>query len=164
VRLTPRGRAAAIGLFLVLSPGFGSMLGTWVTGTPDAPLPNSPVAAHGEGVAAGAKPPTTGVVHAVRAPVRASRSRVTPVPVTGTRLDVTAYCPTGHRTASGLWPLPGMAAGNRWPFGTRLRVEGIGVVTVQDRYGWGTQLDLFMDSCAAARRFGRQHLSVQVLR
>lgn len=57
-----------------------------------------------------------------------------------------------------------MAAGNAWPFGTRLRVEGQGVVVIEDRYGWGTQLDLFMDSCAAARRFGRQRLLVEVVR
>jgi 3D (Asp-Asp-Asp) domain-containing protein len=57
-----------------------------------------------------------------------------------------------------------MAAGNAWPFGTRLHVEGVGVVVVQDRYGWGTQLDLFMDSCAKARAFGRRHLRVEVAR
>lgn len=88
-----------------------------------------------------------------------SRSRRVPA-----RLDVTAYCYTGHRTASGLWPREGMAAGNRWPFGTRLRVEHIGVVTVTDRIGWGSDLDLYMSSCAAARRFGRQHLTVEVVR
>jgi len=56
-----------------------------------------------------------------------------------------------------------MAAGNRWPLGTRLRVEGIGVVVVQDRIGHGSQLDLFMTSEAACRRFGRQRLAVEVL-
>jgi 3D (Asp-Asp-Asp) domain-containing protein len=55
-----------------------------------------------------------------------------------------------------------MAAGP-WAFGTRLEVEGVGVVTVQDRYGWGTQLDLFGSSEAFCRRFGRRHLSVTVL-
>lgn len=96
---------------------------------------------------------------------RVSRSRAPEPPHRhGRVLSVTAYCATGNRTASGLWPREGMAAGNAWPFGTRLHVEGVGVVTVQDRYGWGTELDLFMDSCAAARRFGRQHLRVAVMR
>ncbi len=90
---------------------------------------------------------------------RASRSHRS----TG-RLSVTAYCWTGHRTASGVWPRPGMAAGNRWHFGTRLYVEGVGIVTVTDRYGWGTQLDLFKASCAEARRFGRRNLRVSVIR
>lgn len=78
-------------------------------------------------------------------------------------LSTTCYVATGSRTASGLWPKPGMAAGNRWPLGTRLRVEGIGVVVVQDRIGHGSQLDLFMTSEAACRRFGRQRLAVEVL-
>jgi 3D (Asp-Asp-Asp) domain-containing protein len=56
-----------------------------------------------------------------------------------------------------------MAAGNRWPFGTRIRVQHVGVVTVTDRIGWGSQLDLFMTSCHAARQFGRRHLHVEVL-
>lgn len=56
-----------------------------------------------------------------------------------------------------------MAAGNRWPFGTRLRVEGRGVVTITDRIGHGSQLDLFMTTCAAARQFGRRHLLVEVI-
>ena len=108
------------------------------------------------------------------APERASRSRPTfPTPVlqpaptgsrvTGTLLDVTAYCWTGSRTASGLWPEVGMAAGP-WPFGTRLRVEGVGVVTVEDRYGHSTQLDIFVGSCAEARVFGRRSLRVEVQR
>jgi 3D (Asp-Asp-Asp) domain-containing protein len=82
---------------------------------------------------------------------------------TGSLTTVTAYCATGNPTASGKTPRPGMAAGNDWPFGTRLHVDGIGVVTIEDRYGSGTQLDLFMDSCTAARTFGRRHLRVEVL-
>jgi 3D (Asp-Asp-Asp) domain-containing protein len=57
-----------------------------------------------------------------------------------------------------------MAAGNRWPFGTRLRVEHVGVVTVTDRIGWGSDLDLYMTSCSEARQFGRRHLTVTVVR
>jgi 3D (Asp-Asp-Asp) domain-containing protein len=57
-----------------------------------------------------------------------------------------------------------MAASNQHPFGTRLRVQSVGVVTVQDRIGHGSDLDLFMDSRAACIRFGRRRLTVTVLR
>lgn len=80
-------------------------------------------------------------------------------------MSVTAYCWTGNRTASGVWPQMGMAAGP-WPFGTRLHVEGVGVVTVTDRYGWGTELDVYLgrEGCQErAREFGRRHLRVEVL-
>lgn len=90
------------------------------------------------------------------------------VSVSGDVLEVTAYCWTGSRTASGVWPERGMAAGNDWEFGTRLRVEGFGEVTITDRYGYGTQLDLFLghyDGCEHdALVFGRRHLHVEVVR
>ena len=56
-----------------------------------------------------------------------------------------------------------MAASNRYPFGTRLRVESVGVVVVQDRIGHGSDLDLFYASRSACLRFGRQQLQVEVL-
>lgn len=94
-------------------------------------------------------------------PARASRSR----PIRPARLtDVTCYVATGHRTASGVWPTPGMAAGNRWPLGTRLAVEGVGVIEVQDRIGHGSELDLFFHSLRACREFGRRRLHVSVVR
>lgn len=106
------------------------------------------------------------VARPVATPTRASRSdsRLDRLDWRGPRLDVTAYCPTGHRTASGAWPRPGMAAGNRWPFGTVLDVEGVGRVVVTDRIGHGSELDLYMPSCAAAIRFGRRHLRVVEVR
>jgi 3D (Asp-Asp-Asp) domain-containing protein len=79
-------------------------------------------------------------------------------------LDVTCYVATGHRTASGAWPRVGMAASNQHPFGTRLRVQGVGVVTVTDRIGHSSELDLFMADRAACLRFGRQRLAVTVIR
>jgi 3D (Asp-Asp-Asp) domain-containing protein len=57
-----------------------------------------------------------------------------------------------------------MAASNTYAFGTRLLVEGVGVVTVEDRIGWGTDLDLYGPSEAFCRRFGRKHLHVRVVR
>lgn len=97
-------------------------------------------------------------------PRAASRFRTPSLVGTGRRTTTTCYTATGHRTASGLWPREGMAANNTYPFGTRLRVEDVGVVTVQDRIGWGSELDLFMDSRAACIRFGRRQLRVMVLR
>lgn len=96
------------------------------------------------------------------APSVASRSR--PLVTRGERLSVTCYTATGHRTASGVWPRVGMAAGNRWPLGTRLRVERVGVVVVTDRIGHGSDLDLFRTSRSACVRFGRQALRVSVVR
>lgn len=99
----------------------------------------------------------------VRTPPRTASRRVP----TGSRLSVTAYCWTGNRTASGAWPQIGMAAGNRWPFGTRLRVEGWGVVTITDRIGHGSELDIYMgrEGCRSrALAFGRRSLRVEVVR
>lgn len=102
---------------------------------------------------------------------RASRQRHhhhhRPPSTSSRRLEVTAYCWTGNRTASGAWPRVGMAAGNRWPFGTRLNVETVGVVTITDRIGHGSELDIYLgrDGCERrARAFGRRHLRVEVLR
>jgi 3D (Asp-Asp-Asp) domain-containing protein len=82
------------------------------------------------------------------------------------RLDTTAYCWTGNHTASGRWPRIGYAASNLFPFGTRLRVPGFGVVTVEDRTDNLTQLDLYMGDAGCglrATRFGRRSLLVEVL-
>lgn len=56
-----------------------------------------------------------------------------------------------------------MAAGNRWPLGTRLLVEGIGVITVEDRIGWGSDLDIFRTSESECRQFGRRNLRVETV-
>lgn len=88
-------------------------------------------------------------------------------PIRAVTLDTTAYCGTGNRTASGVWPQIGMAASNLFAFGQRLRVPGHGVVVVTDRVGWGSQLDLFFGSdpgCESrAVQFGRRSLLVEVL-
>lgn len=93
-----------------------------------------------------------------------SRSRRRGVPASGRLTSTTCYVATGNRTASGLWPHIGMAASNRYPFGTRLRVEHVGIVTVQDRIGRGSELDLFYASRSACLRFGRRLLLVEVVR
>lgn len=81
-------------------------------------------------------------------------------------MDVTSYCATGNRTASGAWPHLGDAAtlDRSIPFGTVLHVAGYGDVTVTDRIGWGSQVDIFFGSdagCEArALAWGRRHLLV----
>lgn len=99
------------------------------------------------------------------APLRASRSaqrRPLGHPVGHIHQTVTAYCYPGT-TASGQHTHPGIAASNRFRFGQRLFVPGWGYVTVEDRIGHGTQLDLFTPSCRSARAWGRRHLTVTVL-
>lgn len=79
--------------------------------------------------------------------------------------DITMYCPTGNRTASGKWPTRGMVAtiSRSIPFGTRVVIEGLGTYTVEDRIGHGSEYDIFTPSCAEANRFGRKHRRVTIL-
>lgn len=108
--------------------------------------------------------PITPVVRAT--PTHATRRRAAGTPSVRRRvvtLEVTAYTWTGNRTASGVWPAKGQAASNQFPFGTQLRVPGIGVVTVTDRIGAHSELDIYMTSEGACRRFGRRTLRVEVL-
>ena len=53
-----------------------------------------------------------------------------------------------------------------WPLGTRLKIlsgEHAGeTVTVEDRIGWGSQLDFFDPSCHDAIEYGREQISVQM--
>lgn len=140
-------------LLLAVSCSPGASEPTW-TVHPDPQVTRLPVVPHVNGFTAPSSP---------RPSARAARSRL----LTGVRLDVTMYCWTGNRTSSGVWPQVGMAAGNRWPFGTRIRVPGRGVVVVTDRIGHGSDLDLYggREGCQErAIRFGRQRLPVQVLR
>lgn len=82
--------------------------------------------------------------------------------VTGRLHDITMYCDTGSRTASGKWPQPGMVATARRdiPFGTVITIDGLGKFTVEDRIGHGSEFDIFTHSCSDARNFGRHHLAV----
>lgn len=79
--------------------------------------------------------------------------------------DITMYCPTGNRTASGKVPSRGMVAtiSRSIPFGTRIYIDGLGEFTVEDRIGHGSEFDIFTPSCGEARRFGRKHLRVTIL-
>lgn len=81
------------------------------------------------------------------------------------KFSITGYCATGNRTASGKVPRPGMVAtlDRRIPFGTRVRIDGVGTFTVEDRIGHSSEFDIFFGSCAEARQFGRKRLRVEIL-
>ncbi|HEX3644439.1 MAG TPA: 3D domain-containing protein [Vicinamibacterales bacterium] len=83
----------------------------------------------------------------------------------------TAYCDRGP-TRSGVRARRGVVAADtrRWPLGTRLQLLApgqsyAGIYTVLDTGSGirGRDLDIFMPSCAHARRFGRRTVQVRIL-
>ena len=96
---------------------------------------------------------------------------------TANAATVTAYCAcvkccgvTGGTgiTASGKTAKQGVtiAASRSIPFGTRLRIEDVGVRVVQDRLSakYNDRVDVFFNSHEAAQRFGKKTLKVTVLK
>ena len=79
-------------------------------------------------------------------------------------LNVSAYCHTGNRTASGVWPQVGMAAADHLPFGSKITLPDGRILTVTDRFGgnYTDRLDIFMNSEAECWKFGRQWLRCKV--
>ncbi len=93
---------------------------------------------------------------------------------------LTAYCPckiccgkTDGITASGKIAKYGYVAGNWLPFGTEVKIEGLGVFEVQDRGAkslFGSKknhikhLDIFFPTHKQALRFGKQYRNVEVLK
>lgn len=79
--------------------------------------------------------------------------------------DVTAYTWTGSRCANGEYPYEGLCAVNGLPFGTRVYIEGVGVLTVADRGGMRGKydVDIYMDSEAACWQWGRQSREVWIV-
>lgn len=75
----------------------------------------------------------------------------------------TAYCLSG-RMADGTGVRAGSVAHNGYPLGTQLTITpsptGARRFVVRDRIGWGTQLDFWLPSCAAARAWGRRTVHV----
>jgi 3D (Asp-Asp-Asp) domain-containing protein len=61
---------------------------------------------------------------------------------------ITAYLPTGNRTATGIWPYYGEVAvdPNLVPLGSRVHIVGLGNFSAQDTGGavWGYHLDVFV--------------------
>lgn len=86
---------------------------------------------------------------------------------------VTAYCPcirccgpgSPKPTASGVWPKQGRtAATNKFPFGTKLEIEGVGVRIVEDRMPKDQmKVDIYFDSHQKALEFGKQKRKVKVI-
>jgi 3D (Asp-Asp-Asp) domain-containing protein len=91
---------------------------------------------------------------------------VTSAPAAERPLGVFAVtCHTGSgRTASGRTDGPGLAAVDPdvLPFGTRVRVDKVGVITAADSGSslTGSSLDVWAPSEAACAAFGRQQLQV----
>jgi 3D (Asp-Asp-Asp) domain-containing protein len=88
------------------------------------------------------------------------------------RLTATAYCHDG-RTESGAPARAGIIAADPrvLPIGSVVRIETAnrsysGVYTVMDTGAGvkGRKIDIFMPSCAKARKFGRQTVRMRVLR
>lgn len=79
-------------------------------------------------------------------------------------MNVSAYCHSGNRTASGVWPQVGHAAADHLPFGTRVTLPDGRVLTVTDRFGGGfdNRLDIFMNSEQECWQFGRRWLKCRV--
>jgi 3D (Asp-Asp-Asp) domain-containing protein len=84
----------------------------------------------------------------------------------------TAYCHDG-KTASGAETRGGTVAADPsvLPLGTEIRVSGLarghdGVYRVLDTgsHVRGRRIDLFMESCAEAKRFGKQAVYVAILK
>jgi 3D (Asp-Asp-Asp) domain-containing protein len=87
------------------------------------------------------------------------------------RVEVTAYCVEGE-TASGEQTRPGIVAADPsvLPLGSVIRVQGLRgrhnrVYHVEDtgRKVKGRIIDIFMEDCRAAKKFGRQRARVRVI-
>lgn len=93
--------------------------------------------------------------------------QTTPEPTETRSVNSTAYCPgdgSGSTMASGNTVHDGAVAMNGVAFGTRWRILSgplTGkVVTVEDRYGWGTEFDVWMpgSECFA---YGRHRIVIE---
>jgi 3D (Asp-Asp-Asp) domain-containing protein len=88
------------------------------------------------------------------------------------RMRATAYCQRG-KTRSGVHAQDGVVAADprRLPLGTRLQIVAPGkpyagnyIVSDTGSAIKGRELDIFMSSCARAKRFGRRVVEVKILR
>jgi len=112
------------------------------------------------------------VVQVSSAPKRQVKVKAS-TPARGGTWVITAYCScrkccgkSNGITASGRKASAGTVSAPRsLPFGTRLRIGNLGTFTVRDRGGSirGHRIDMWVSSHAAAIRFGRRTLRVEVL-
>jgi hypothetical protein len=80
-------------------------------------------------------------------------------------VESTAYCITDRPMANGRMPFDGAAAKNLVPFGTKYLITSgplAGkVVQITDRHKPGsTELDIWLSTCEAAKRYGRRTVGV----
>jgi len=84
------------------------------------------------------------------------------------RMLASAYTHTGNRTATDTKPRVGVVAVDPdvIPLGSRLYIDGYGFARAEDTGGAikDDKIDLFMDTQAAANRFGRKWVTVYVLK
>jgi uncharacterized protein YabE (DUF348 family) len=84
------------------------------------------------------------------------------------RMLATAYTYTGNLTATGTIPRVGVVAVDPdvIPLGTRLYVEGYGFARAEDTGSaiQGNRIDIFVETEALARRFGRRWVDVYILK
>lgn len=95
-----------------------------------------------------------------------------------TTYTVTAYCGCEkccgkwskfRKTANGQTPKQGVtcAASRSIPFGTKLKIEGVGTRVVQDRLALRydkTRIDVYFDSHSEALKFGKKQLKVTIIK
>lgn len=81
-------------------------------------------------------------------------------------VDVTAYCYTGKRTASGTWPKHGTIAADPrvLPFGTKVYIPGYGEGVVEDtgRLIKGNRIDVYIPSYDACIEWGIKEMEVEL--
>ena len=80
-------------------------------------------------------------------------------------LNISAYCETGSRTASGVWPTAGVTcAADHLPFGTRVTLPDGHTWVVEDVFGGGyvDKLDLFLGSEDACWKWGRRTMRCKI--
>lgn len=82
-------------------------------------------------------------------------------------MSATAYTHTGHRTATGVYPIRGVVAVDPRviPLGTRLYINGYGFARAADTGGAikGGRIDLFFNSRSEAIRWGRRKVKVSII-
>ena len=87
-------------------------------------------------------------------------------------MNATAYCETGSKTATGVWPTRnsnGVSTvavdPNVIPLGTKLYIEGYGYAIAADTGGAikGNKIDLYMNSNSECINFGRPNVTVHIV-
>lgn len=100
---------------------------------------------------------------------------VTAIASRGAEYTVTAYCSCEkccgkwsnyNKTADGHTPKQGVtcAASRAIPFGTRLKIEGVGTRIVQDRLAvrYDSRIDIYFTNHTDALKFGKKKLKVTI--